>query len=180
MVSADLFNQMPEPEAVGLLLGCCTSARWAGLVAAGRPYPDAGAVLAASDAAVAVLEEADLRDALAGHPRLGDRQVPDPAPPGGRSGGWSGREQAGVRDADAASRAELEAGNAEYERRFGHIYLACATGRSAADLAGFLRQRLGNDPGQEWRVVAGELAAINRIRLAQVIDPDHRQGGAGP
>ncbi len=170
MVSIGEFSQLPAAAAKDLLRGCCSSARWASLVAAGRPYPDLEAVLAASDAAVAALDETDLREALAGHPRLGDRRVLTPAP-GGPPGppGWSRREQAGVRSADEAGRAALEAGNAEYERQFGHIYLACATGRSAAELAAFLRERLGNEPDQEWRVVAGELAGINRIRLGQLL-----------
>src|SRR5215471_6894680 len=54
----------------------------------------------------------------------------------------------------------LAEGNAAYERRFGHIYLACATGRTAGELLTFLRDRLGNDRAAEWRVVAAELAKI--------------------
>lgn len=169
MLSVDTFNLLPDQAAADLLRDCCSSARWAGLVAAGRPYAGLADVLAASDAAVDRLDEADLREALAGHPRLGDRRVLEPA----GEHGWSGREQAGVRSADEASRAALQAGNAEYERRFGHIYLACATGRSAGDLLGLLRERLGHEPGQEWRVVAAELAKINQIRLRKVLaDPD--------
>ena len=172
MLSVDAFNLLPDQAAADLLRDCCSSARWAGLVAAGRPYAGLADVLAASDAAVAQLDEVDLQEALAGHPRLGDRRVLEPAAPAAEHG-WSGKEQAGVRSADEASQAALQAGNAEYERRFGHIYLACATGRSAGDLLGFLRDRLGNEPGQEWRVVATELAKINQIRLRKVLgDPD--------
>jgi 2-oxo-4-hydroxy-4-carboxy-5-ureidoimidazoline decarboxylase len=65
---------------------------------------------------------------------------------------------------DAVLRA-LADGNADYERRFGHIYLACATGRCGAELLEFLRQRLGNSRETEWLVVAAELAKINQIRL---------------
>ena len=180
MVSVDEFSRLPAAAASELLRGCCSSARWVQLVASGRPYPDAVAVLAASDAAVGVLGEADLRAALAGHPRLGDRRMLAQAAPGTggprSEHGWAGREQAGVSSADAASRAALEAGNAEYERQFGHIYLACATGRSAAELAAFLRERLGNEPEQEWRVVAAELAKINRIRLRQMLGAGAREG----
>jgi 2-oxo-4-hydroxy-4-carboxy-5-ureidoimidazoline decarboxylase len=177
MLSVDAFNLLPDQAAADLLRECCSSARWAGLVVAGRPYGGLDAVLAASSSAVGALDEADLREALAGHPRLGDRRVLTPVAPAGAAGepapggenGFSGREQAGVRSADEASRAALEAGNAEYERRFGHIYLACATGSSAGDLLGFLRERLGNEPGQEWQVVAAELAKINQIRLRKVL-----------
>jgi 2-oxo-4-hydroxy-4-carboxy-5-ureidoimidazoline decarboxylase len=82
---------------------------------------------------------------------------------------WSGQEQAGVRGADELVLRGLAEGNGAYELRFGHIYLACATGRSAQELLDFLNQRLGNDRPAEWRVVAGELARINQIRLRKLI-----------
>ena len=102
-----------------------------------------------------------MRRALDGHPRIGDRRV--------EAGSLSSQEQAGVRGADDSVRHALDAGNAEYERQFGHIYLACATGRSASELLALLHERLGNDPGTEWSVVASELAKINQIRLRKLI-----------
>jgi 2-oxo-4-hydroxy-4-carboxy-5-ureidoimidazoline decarboxylase len=110
---------------------------------------------------MAGLALADLEQALAGHPRIGDRRGADDR---------SRREQAGVLGADPATVQALAEGNEEYERRFNHIYLVCATGRSAADLLALLRERLGNDPGTEWDVVRRELAKINRIRLAGLLE----------
>ena len=63
----------------------------------------------------------------------------------------------------------LADGNAEYERRFGHIYLVCATGKSGQELLAILRERLGNDRDTEWKVVAAELAKINRLRLRKLL-----------
>jgi 2-oxo-4-hydroxy-4-carboxy-5-ureidoimidazoline decarboxylase len=160
MPTVDELNRLPGDEVRRELRGCCSSVRWIDAVAAGRPYDGEPALLAASDAAVAGLTEADLREALAGHPRIGERNA----------AGWSGQEQAGVRRADAGLLQALHGGNAEYERRFGHIYLACATGRSAADLLAFLRERLGNDRETEWGVMASELAKINQIRLRKMLD----------
>ncbi len=67
----------------------------------------------------------------------------------------------------------LADGNAAYERRFGHIYLVCATGRTAGELLALLTARLENDPDTEWGVVRSELQQINRIRLRKLL------GGAG-
>jgi 2-oxo-4-hydroxy-4-carboxy-5-ureidoimidazoline decarboxylase len=164
------FNDLTDSAARRELLACCTAAAWADAVASGRPYRSAEELLAASDRAVAALGRADLAEALAGHARIGDPVLT----------GASAREQAGVTAADADLRARLVAGNAEYERRFGHIYLACATGRDAAGLLAFLRQRLANDPDTEWRVVAGELAKINQIRLRALLGARPlRAGSAG-
>jgi 2-oxo-4-hydroxy-4-carboxy-5-ureidoimidazoline decarboxylase len=175
MPTVDELNKLPEDAVKQALHGCCSSGRWIGAVAARRPFADAAGLLAASDAAVAGLSEADLSDALAGHPRIGDRRVQAErgvsggSSPQASTAGWSGQEQAGVRDADASLRQALDEGNAEYERRFGHIYLACATGRSATELLAFLRERLGNDQEKEWSVVRSELAKINQIRLRKLI-----------
>jgi 2-oxo-4-hydroxy-4-carboxy--5-ureidoimidazoline (OHCU) decarboxylase len=35
-----------------------------------------------------------------------------------------------------------------------------------------LRARLGNDPDAEWATTRAELAKINRLRLARLIDAD--------
>jgi len=158
MPSVEELNQLPEPAAREALEPCCSSTRWVDAVVAGRPYPGIDAVLEASDAAVTALAEQDLAEALAGHPRIGDLVA-----------GWSSQEQAGVASADRDLRQALAEGNAAYERRFGHIYLACATGRNGDELLTLLRDRLGNDPAAEWRVVADELAKINRIRLGKLV-----------
>jgi 2-oxo-4-hydroxy-4-carboxy-5-ureidoimidazoline decarboxylase len=64
----------------------------------------------------------------------------------------------------------IAAGNAAYEQRFGHVYLVCATGRSAPELLDILRSRLANDPATEDRVTRSELAKINRIRLDRMLN----------
>jgi 2-oxo-4-hydroxy-4-carboxy-5-ureidoimidazoline decarboxylase len=154
------FNGLPPDEACAELLACCNSAAWARQVAAGRPYASLAAVLRHSDAAVASLTAAGLADALAGHPRIGERAAAD-----ARSAAWSGREQAGVRAAGQDTIDALALANADYEGRFGHIYLVCAAGRSGPELLALLRTRLRNDPETEWLVVRAELQKINQIRL---------------
>jgi 2-oxo-4-hydroxy-4-carboxy-5-ureidoimidazoline decarboxylase len=155
------LNGLPEEEARRQLLACCSAGRWVDGVAAGRPFPSLTALIELSNKVVAGLAVADLRAALDGHPRIGD-QTAD------READWSRREQAGVAGADEAVRRGLAEGNAAYERRFGHIYLVCAAGRTGAELLAVLRARLGNDPETEWGVVRAELGKINALRLGQL------------
>ncbi len=63
--------------------------------------------------------------------------------------------------------AGLRAGNAAYEERFGHVFLICATGMSAASMLAALRARLGHDPAREREVVRAELTKIVRLRLGK-------------
>ena len=65
---------------------------------------------------------------------------------------------------------EGEIENAEYEETFGHVYLVCASGKFGTELLDILRGRLRNDPATERSMLRTELAAINRIRLARLID----------
>ncbi len=61
--------------------------------------------------------------------------------------------------------ASLAEANAAYEARFGYIFIVCATGRSAQEMLGMLRARLGNTPDEEIRVAAEEQAKITDLRL---------------
>lgn len=162
------FNALPEPDALAELLACCAAPAWARQVAAGRPYRSLDGVLASSDEAVTQMTDADLADALAGHPRIGERRR-EPAGPGRQAASWSSQEQAGMRTAGQQASQAMAELNRAYEDRFGHIYLVCATGRSAAELLDLLRGRLGNDPVAERHVVRSELAQINRLRLGKLL-----------
>ena len=159
-IGLDAFNRLPAAQARDALLACCRANRWAAQVADGRPYPSRPALLAA---AAGALTDADVSEALAGHPRIGQ------APAAGHSS-FSRSEQSGVAGADDSVRAELAAGNQAYEARFGHIYLVCAAGRSAPELLAILRGRLGHDPETERQAVRAELIKINDLRLTKLIE----------
>jgi 2-oxo-4-hydroxy-4-carboxy-5-ureidoimidazoline decarboxylase len=163
----EAFNALPPERAEAELLACCASAHWARRVAAGRPYPDRPALLAAADAASRALTWTDVAQALAAHPRIGQR-----ATGSGRAAAWSRREQAGVDSADASTRAALARANEDYEARFGHIFLISASGRTDADLLAAARARLANDEATEREVVREELRKIARRRLEGLFD-DH-------
>ena len=152
------LDELPDDELRARLLEVCSSPRWADLVAAARPFGAAEEVYAAGDRALAALSEADLDQALAGHPRIGERA----------HSAASRREQSGVSGDETL--AALAEGNREYEARFGHVYLVCASGRSGEELLAVLRSRLRNDAATERRVVREELGKINRLRLQRLVE----------
>jgi 2-oxo-4-hydroxy-4-carboxy-5-ureidoimidazoline decarboxylase len=108
------------------------------------------------------LDEADIDEALAGHPRIGERRA-------GEEGEVSRREQAGVDGLDGRLLDELASRNREYEQRFGHVYLVRASGRSAEELLTRLKGRLTNEPEAERMVVRDELRQINALRLDRLL-----------
>ena len=159
-MTIDELNALPAAEASRTLLACCGSKRWAREVAARRPFGSAGHLHRASDEVWWSLDAADWLEAFSRHPRIGERGT-----------GWSNDEQAEARSASHDVLAALSRRNHEYEQRFGHVFLICATGRSAPDMLQELEQRLHNDPAGELRVAAGEQAKITRLRLEKLIPP---------
>lgn len=167
-VSLDVaeFNALIGDEAARQLSACCAAPGWVAALVAGRPYPARSDLLTASDAAFARLGWPDVARALAAHPRIGER-----AAGASREAGWSRREQSGVAGAGGDTLAALADGNREYERRFGHTFLICASGRSADEMLAALRARLGNDVATERAVVHDELRKITRLRLERLLAP---------
>ena len=129
----DALAAADAAELEGILLEVCSSPRWAAAVAEAKPWSSREALLAANAAAMAGLTAADLRDAMAGHARIGQPKAGDAT---------SEREQAGIQGVDQAVLDELHEANAAYEAKFGHVFLICATGRTAATMLAALRERL--------------------------------------
>jgi OHCU decarboxylase len=151
------FNALPAGEAAAQLLPCCGSRAWASRMAESRPFQSLTDLQEKSARIWWSLRGEDWREAFAAHPRIGEK--------GSR---WSEQEQAGARGADAETLAALIEANREYESRFDHIFIVCATGKSAAEMLGLLRARLDNDPETELRIAAEEQRKITHLRLEKL------------
>ncbi len=165
-LTLEQLNLLHELQAERRLLACCGSREWARGVTAGRPYYSFDELLATSDRVWSRLTPDDWREAFSRHPRIGD---------GGFSARntaehWSEREQTRARGGSAATLAELAGLNADYEERFGHVFLICATGKTADEIRDSARARLTNDPETELRVAAEEQRRITHLRLRKLLD----------
>jgi 2-oxo-4-hydroxy-4-carboxy-5-ureidoimidazoline decarboxylase len=158
----DQLNALDADAAVGELLRCCGSTRWADRMAAARPFADEAAALDRADAIWWSLDPQDWLEAFSAHPKIG----------GPATTRWSAQEKSGMAGAAAAIRDQLASGNRDYEARFGYIFIICATGKSAAEMLEALERRLGNAPDRELRIAAEEQRKITRLRVAKLIDGD--------
>ncbi|RIJ70764.1 2-oxo-4-hydroxy-4-carboxy-5-ureidoimidazoline decarboxylase [Nakamurella silvestris] len=79
---------------------------------------------------------------------------------------WSAGEQSGVKDTEIDAFAN---GNAEYERRFGFIFLICASGLSGEQMLTSLRERLRHTEKEEQPIVISELRKIAALRLMKAV-----------
>jgi 2-oxo-4-hydroxy-4-carboxy-5-ureidoimidazoline decarboxylase len=153
------FNTAAPVDAERDAARCCASRAFAAGIVTGRPYPDLDALDAAIDTQFARLGWDDVAEALGDHPRIG----------GPARAGWSAAEQAGAAGAPQAVSDGLAAGNRDYEERFGHVFLICASGLTGAQMLDSLRARLGNDPATERAVVTDELRKITRLRMRKLL-----------
>ena len=131
-----------------------------------RPFGSHDALMATARDEWFRLRRSDWLEAFGHHPKIGDRDSLRQR--FARTAHLSEREQAGV---DGASENVLDAlaeGNGEYERRFGYIFIVCASGKSADEMLCLLRQRLPNPPELEIRVAAEEQAKITELRLEKL------------
>ena len=157
------LNALSVARAVDEFMACCGSSRWAREMAARRPFRSMDDVLADADRVFETLTAPDWLEAFAAHPRIGDR----PASSGGKSAGWSAAEQSGVAD---AARALFEERNRDYEARFGHTFIVCATGRTGGEMLEMLEARMMNNPEDESHQAAREQRQITRVRLAKLLN----------
>jgi OHCU decarboxylase len=157
------WNALPEMEAAEEILPCCGSQQWAWELARLRPFGAGAELFEASDHVWRSLGHDDWEEAFRSHPRIGEREAPAAAT--AQSAAWSRQEQAGVTAEDAMVLVELAERNAEYEARFGRVFLVCATGKSAAEMLEILKKRLDNDAETELREAAEQQAQITQLRL---------------
>ena len=162
------LDSMPEARANALLAECCGSSRWIRAMVSRRPFESLEAVLSAADEIWRGLGRHDWLEAFSHHPRIGER--PSANTESGRTAAWAAGEQSRVQQANEETRSALAVANREYERRFGYIYIVCATGKSAEEMLALAGERLRNDPDVEVRLAAEEQRKIMRLRLEKLLD----------
>ena len=166
-MTLDQLNRLSEADATTAFEQCCGAARWVERMVIGRPFESLAEMIEISDT---IWEECDVDDyleAFTHHPRIGD--VESLAKKYANTKTWASGEQKGVEGADQAVIERLAAGNTSYEEKFGHLFIVCATGKSAAEMLALLEARMPNDPKAEVMVAAAEQNMITRLRLKKLL-----------
>jgi 2-oxo-4-hydroxy-4-carboxy-5-ureidoimidazoline decarboxylase len=165
----EALNRALPTEAEDLFSRCCGCRAWAAAMAAGRPYDHLAAVHAAADALWAAQDEAGRLEAFAAHPRIGD--VDSLRAKYQDTKAWASGEQASVAAADETVLLALAEGNRAYEKKFGFIFIVCATGKSAAEMLALLQARLPRTRTEELDAAAAEQIKITHLRLDKWLHP---------
>jgi 2-oxo-4-hydroxy-4-carboxy-5-ureidoimidazoline decarboxylase len=167
----EVLNAASEEEARAMLVRCCGSTRWVDAMLARRSFASRAALNDAAAEEWDRLTPADWLEAFGHHPPIGG-DIAGAQAQGAEhlrsTAQWSRQEQSGVRLADADTLRALREARAAYERRFGFLFLVCATGRSAQEMLAQLQARMGNAPEAELRIASREQAKITALRLEKL------------
>lgn len=131
-----------------------------------RPFGSRDQLLTAARDDWFALGPADWREAFRHHPRIGDSDALRRrfAP----TANLAEEEQSGVAGASDVVLTALADGNRAYERKFGYIFIVCATGRTADEMLRALNARLPNHPEDEILIAAVEHSKITALRLLRL------------
>jgi 2-oxo-4-hydroxy-4-carboxy-5-ureidoimidazoline decarboxylase len=156
------WNVLDAADAAREVLPCCGSDAWAIALASKRPLADEPSLVEASTAIWWALPEQAWHEAFDSHPRIGQRHAAHHAT--AKSLHWSANEQQSV-SADGTETLALEEANRLYEKRFGRIFIVCASGKTSAEILALIKARMQNDHATELREAAEQQRQITQLRL---------------
>lgn len=134
--------------------------RWVTDVALHSPFESLAELLAVASAAATPLAPQEIDEAMAHHPRIGERPVGE-----GAAQSFSRAEQASPDADDDEVNAAIAGMNVAYEGVFGRVFLIRAAGRSRAEILSELQRRITLDPAEELQIVGEQLRDIALLRL---------------
>lgn len=162
------LNHLAKPVLAEALQTCCGSTAWVENMRAIFPVANTETLMDEATRQWNRLQEADWREAFTHHPKIGG-DVEALRAKFASTSTWAEGEQASVKQASEATLEALATGNENYERRFGYIFIVCATGKTADEMLALLQARLPNSPQDEILIAAGEQDKITRIRLEKLL-----------
>jgi OHCU decarboxylase len=161
------LNKLTDPDAEAEFLKCCGSQTWAQAMAVARPFATEEALFTKAENISASLVDEDWLEAFRAHPKIGEQKALTAQSQQEQS--WSSQEQSAIKLASADTVARLAAANHEYEKKFGFIFIVCASGKSSEEVLAILNHRLDNDPQTELPAAADEQQKITRLRLEKLL-----------
>ncbi len=146
---------------------CCSSSMWAEQMVSGRPYRDRSHLRDYADDCWGLLSESDYLEAFEGHPKIGDIESLKKKFKGSQD--IARNEQSSVAEANIETLERLSIGNAEYEKKFGFIFIVFASGKSAEEMLNILEGRIENSRSEEVATAAEEQRLIFQLRLRNLL-----------
>lgn len=161
------YNNLILEDKVQALFKCCGSTKWAKALANNGTFESVSHLLQVSDSIWNTCDEDDYLEAFSHHPKIGDVKSLEKKFAATKE--WAAGEQAAVSTATHAVIKNLAKENEVYEKKFGFIFIVCATGKSAEEMLNLLTLRLPNTAESELKIAAAEQNKITHIRINKLM-----------
>ena len=156
------LNSFNKEQVAQHLFSCCGSKYWVSEMLNYFPFTNEKKLIeAATTIWYNQCTETDWRESFTHHPKIGDVNSLKEK--------FAGKEQEGIASATDTIINALAKANADYENKFGFIFIVCATGKSAQEMLDLLNDRLKNSIEEELNIAMGEQQKITIIRLKKLL-----------
>ena len=162
------LNTLPKEQLRQELARCCGSSTWINKMLPFFPADDLVELLEDAEEQWYLCSQEDWKEAFAHHPKIGD--VDSLKKKFASTTEWASGEQSGINTASQQTIEALTEGNQQYEKKFGYIFIVCATAKSAEEMLVMLQTRLQNNPEVEIEIAADEQNKITKQRLEKMLD----------
>jgi 2-oxo-4-hydroxy-4-carboxy-5-ureidoimidazoline decarboxylase len=162
------FDHLPIEQKRELLQKCCGSKAWIDKMIGAPPLEDLVDLVETAEEKWWECSEKDWLEAFEHHPKIGD--INSLMKKYANTAAWASNEQSGVDAASDEILTALAKGNEDYEQKFGHIFIVCATGKSAGEMLEILQSRLPNTAEDEIKIAADEQLKITKLRLEKLFE----------
>ncbi|MBK8552640.1 MAG: 2-oxo-4-hydroxy-4-carboxy-5-ureidoimidazoline decarboxylase [Ignavibacteria bacterium] len=166
-MSLDKFNDIKTEDRKDLFSKCCGSEKWIGKMVSAGQFSTREEMTERSQRIWYSLDECDWLEAFRHHPKIGDMESLKRKFSATQD--LAENEQSSVKEASAEILFELAKYNEDYEKKFGYIFIVCATGKSAEEMLSLIKERIKNDPETEIRIAMEEQNKITKLRLEKLL-----------
>ncbi len=157
------YNQLDIAEKTAMLTRCCGAAEWVKKMLHAPLVENLSDLIETAEKLWLQCTEQAIKEAFDHHPKIGDLNALRIKFAGAAS--LAANEQSAVSVASDEVLQKLAEGNNNYEKKFGYIFIICATGKAAEEMLQALQNRMTNHPKEEIKIAANEQLKITKLRL---------------
>lgn len=168
-MSLQALNDLNKVQLAALLARCCGSSRWVEEMQSLFPFADKALLFKYAASVWYGCDESDWKEAFTHHPAIGDMASLEKK--FAATADWAAGEQVAVKQSSQQVLAALSEANQLYKRKFGYLFIVCATGKSAEEILKLLKGRLNNQPEDEIKIAMEEQHKITILRLEKLLTP---------
>ncbi|MFK8011746.1 MAG: 2-oxo-4-hydroxy-4-carboxy-5-ureidoimidazoline decarboxylase [Marinicellaceae bacterium] len=163
------FNNLSIEDKQKELEKCCGSSRWISAMVVATPFKNLNSMHEKCDQIWSMCKEEDYLEAFSHHPQIGD--ITSLKEKFAHTSKWASNEQQGTSIASDDLLLKLKSANDTYLKKFGFIFIVCATGKTAEQMLELLENRMSNNRLQELITAASEQNKITHLRIDKLINP---------